>query len=334
MLQTLLQKPHPKEPFCDETVLNTLDDAYSSTDCRDAWVRVLCWNPVRASDPTEQRKRRAVSLLGPGGHIERASAYTHLFAAIAFALFALVRPLILESKSLQGQLAMSVYWVAAGTFVTSVVYHVGNSIPGYAFWLRALDHFSIDVLLCCAGIADLAVASKGLVGAPWQTVGDPILAALVGVVFFLYRRVVLPASQTRVLWGDCRLGLFRVQHSDGAHGSLRSSLYLTLTFSFLLALPAAFRTISLDGAKMLLVCNTISLLLLIVGIYTDNAVLAPDWQLQEAYLQGPARSAPLSVFNMKRCGCLCTSHSFWHILSILSAVIVSFGREYALKTSA
>lgn len=311
------------------------DEAYS-TDVRSACVRVLCWNPPRDNpiDPGKRgrvtRRRIKLSFLGPTGHIERMNAWTHVFGTLLFVVFASVRPATaLDSTSTAGQISTATSFLVALTFLVSTSFHTLGTVRWLAPIMRTFDHGAIDVALATASTADIAVVTLGFVDVPWQTVADAICVALVILGFFVYRRIVLPASSTELAWGDCALGLFRLQHADFEHSALRSASYVTLSFGFLMVIPAAFANLSQFAAVSLVVANGTALLLLILGLLLDNVLVWPDVLYQEA---GKRRGQKPWLFcHNTKCGCIVTSHAIWHVFTLVSVMLQTIGREIAIS---
>lgn len=310
------------------------DEAYS-TDLRSACTRVLCWNPPRVG-PLEFKKgeriemqRRKFSFLGPTGHIERMNAWTHVFGTLLFVVFASVRPATaLDSTTTAGQISTATSFLVALTFLVSTSFHTLGTVRWLAPIMRTFDHGAIDVALATASTADIAVVTLGFVDVPWQTIADAICVAVVILGFFVYRRIVLPASSTELEWGDCALGLFRLQHADFEHSALRSASYVTLSFGFLMVIPAAFANLTHFAAVSLVVANGTALLLLIVGLLLDNVLVWPDVLYQEA---GKRRGQKPWLFcHSTKCGCIITSHALWHVFTLVSVVLQTIGREIAI----
>ena len=310
-----------------EPCIGSDEDQYSNSDGWSACWRVLLHNPPKG--PQERRKRvyklRELSLLGPNGHVERMNAWTHLVGAVGFLVFAFLRPLILDSTSISGQLAGYSSIVLVFTFLVSTAFHTGGTVRRLAPILRTFDHGAIDVALAVACTADAAIVTLDFKDVPWQTVMDSSGVAVVILAFFLYRRLVLPPEDTEVKWGDCRLGLFRFQHADFEYGAFRSAGYICLSFGFISLIPAAFTNLSTRSAMVLVLCNGISLVLLIAGMGIDNVLVWPDVLYQS--------SAEKPNCHSRSCGCIMTSHAWWHVFSLVSVVVLTVGREVAIANT-
>ena len=198
----------------------------------DACFRVLWSNPPYADkhEPGKAEKireqRRKYSLLGEEGHIEKMNARTHLFGALIFAIFAIARPLTLETHSLTGILCTTSAVIVVLVFAVSTTYHTLGTVRKLSPFLRLFDHAAIYVSLGIATSTDASIATLEFEDVPWQTICDAALVAAVLLGFFVYRRFVLDPSHTEIGWGSCKLGLFRFQHSDFEFGPARSAGYL------------------------------------------------------------------------------------------------------------
>lgn len=316
-----------------EWCIGTDQDQYSNDDGLDACWRVLISNPPKGTAERRGRirKLRQLSLLGQTGHVERMNAWTHLIGAFIFLIFSIVRPLVLDTASTSGQLSTYSSVVLVITFLVSTAFHTGGTVRWLAPILRTFDHGAIDVALAVACTTDASVVTLDFKNVPWQTTLDSIGVATVILAFFLYRRLVLPASDTEISWGDCRLGLFRFQHADFEYGALRSGGYICLSFGFISLIPVAFANLSTGSAIMLLACNGVSLSLLIVGLLLDNVLVWPDVLYQDKARRLGQKPTPQC--HNTSCGCIMTSHAFWHVFSLVSVIILTIGREVAIANT-
>ena len=260
--------------------------------------------------------------------MQRANAYTHLVAAVAFLIFGICRCVFFDWDSVSSVLSGCATFVAVVVFATSTCFHVYSAVPNLSYKLRVLDHSAIYISFAVANLCDVSIVTHHLENVPWQAVADPIFAALVLMVFFLYRRFVLPRSATEITYGECGLGLFRFQHSDLSHGALRSSGYAVLSFSFLLSIALAFKNLPYDAAEILAACNGSALVVLVAALLLDNVVIYPDRAYEKRFRQG---LSPDLCFHSKTCGCAMTSHAIWHVLATLSIVILTTGREIVIR---
>lgn len=308
------------------------DNDQFSTNCEDACWRVLFRNAPSGDRQMIDRikESRKDSLIGTEGHIERTSAWIHLLGSFGFLLFALTRPAtMLDSTSLSGRLSSYTSIVLAITFAVSTGYHTLGTVDWLAPTMRAFDHGAIDVALAVAATTDMSVVTLDFDNVPWQTTVDAFGVALVILCFFVYRRLVLPSDDTKIGWGDCRLGLFRIQHADFEYSALRSSGYIVLAFGFVSLVPAALRNLSPLASATLIACNGVSLILLIMGMYLDNVLIWPDTLYKDAEWRKKQRP-PWACHN-ETCGCIMTSHAWWHVFSLVSVVTLTVGREVAIS---
>lgn len=332
----------PFEPMIGENDdLQCVETEYDQYSVRNAWEacwRVFFYNPPYGTALQKERtlrRRDKESLLGKYGHIERMNAWTHVIGAAIFAIYSAIRPATaLDSTSTAGRLSALSSGIIVLVFAVSTTYHTYGSVRWLSPALRMLDHASIYVSLGVATMADTALVTLDFHRVPWQTTIDGILVATVLISFFSYRRMVLDPSFTEIAWGDCRLGLFRFQHADYAHAPLRSAGYVVLSFSFMLIVPTAYQNLSSSAFWTLLACNGVSLFLLVFGLLLDNVFLLPD-VVYEDWAKRPGktkRSSPVWCHN-KSCGCVMSSHAWWHTLSLISVIVQTCGREYALSVT-
>lgn len=304
---------------CEEVDKEEGDDEYTIKDASEACWRVL----VRHVVPFDRGTR---SIVGQTGHFERSNAYTHLIGAVAFAIFALLRPFFLETTSLASVLSELALIALTLTFVVSVIFHVYCTVPRWAHIVRTMDHASIDVAIAVAVSADLAIVSEGYANLQWQTILDPIGVALVILLFFIYRRAVLPAEATLQTVGTCSVGTRYNRHVDGVYGALRSATYVSLLLSFVSYTPAALR---LAQGELLIISNLVGVLLLVVGMSWDSEVRIPD-KFYDNYARRQAMPWWLRACTCPTAGCAVTSHSIWHVVSVLSVTVQAVARELVL----
>ena len=280
----------------------------------EACYRVLCHNPHPYAD----------SLLGKNGHLERMNAWTHIFAAVLFGGYTLLRPWVdvLDSSSLAGRSSAYALGVLTLTFATSVNFHVFGAVPAMSSTLRTLDHFAVVAGLAVANFADMALATLNFEGAPWQSLVDCILAGVLICLFFGVRRLVLSDEETRIEWGSCSMGLWRFQHSDMAHSGARGSTYVIMVTMYTMYLPAAVANLNLEALPFFFVATTVSLVLFVGGVLWDNLIVFPDEYYGTRY--------EVTCHN-RELGCVMSSHAWWHVMSVLASILLTAGREVALS---
>jgi len=307
-------------------------DQFSVQNWWEAFWRVLCYNPPQVGNrEVVIKKRREKSLLGAFGHIERMNAWTHLVGVVGYLVFALLRGYFLDSKSLAGMLSSAAAFALCLTFLVSTTYHTLGAVRSMAPILRTFDHGSIQISLAITSVADAAVCTSNFKDVTWQTISDPLLVALTLLCFFLYRRIVLDPSFTEIAWGDCILGLFRIQHADFEHSALRSAGYVVIAFGFVMLIPVAYNNLDFEAFFTIVISNALGLFLLILGLLLDNVLLWPDVLYQEA-ARKRKKMPPWQTCHSAQCGCIMTSHAFWHVGALFSVVIATVGREVALAS--
>tara|TARA_X000001036_G_scaffold328239_2_gene306827 strand:- start:2333 stop:3484 length:1152 start_codon:yes stop_codon:yes gene_type:complete len=310
---------------------------------RRAWE--ACWRtlwhnaPPPAPDDRYYWARRAHSMLGPYGHIERANAWTHVVGALAFAIFSFVRVShteVFDNLSTSGQLSAVSAAATVVTFAISTAYHSFAGVRTLSPAFRMLDHGIILTALAIASAADTCVATLNFFGVPWQTVAEPFCVACVLLVYFSYRRFVLDVEQTEVAWGNCHIGLFRFQHVDLDASSFRTSGYVAIGFLFVQLVPVAFTNLRIELASLSLAANLVGLLMLTAGLVLDNIAILPDlWYQQRAMRRDAPKGKRVADlwFHNRKCGCICTAHAFWHVAALLATVVQAIGREVVISNT-
>jgi predicted membrane channel-forming protein YqfA (hemolysin III family) len=212
--------------------------------------------------------------------------------------------------------------------------------------------------MAVALVSDVAIATTNSESPPpWQTWSDPCIAALLLLLFFSYRRAVLDPSETLGTFGDCRLGMLRMQHADGKCGPARSTGYLVLALSFVLIAPCYVNTLSATEATVSITCSLAGFLFLVLGLLIDNVMAWPDVYImrelgaalddiltstkftftvratKSTCEQARARSSLADACSSRYFGCIMTSHALWHICTVFSVGVVCFGREFALVSA-
>lgn len=303
--------------------LETEDDDYTTPVYESCW-RVLCKNTPRGNESAVRRikeRRSKHSIIGVFGHIERFNAWTHLVGAFGFFGYAIVRPWAgFDTQSTSGQLASYSSAVTSGVFFVSTAYHTLGTTRWIAPIARMFDHAAIDVALGVANLCDLSIATNGFQKVYWTSIADSITITMTILAFFSYRRWVLPSTYTESGWGSCKLGLFRMQHTDLEHGALRSAGYVCIAFLFISIVPLIAEQ---PGGTTLIYCNSASLGLLILGLYIDNVWMVPDKWYQRGHRN--------LCFANKRCGLIINSHGIWHVLCLVACILQTVGREVTIQ---
>jgi len=268
------------------------------------------------------------SLIGRRGHLERANAWTHFIPCILFMICSFVRPFVLGASTVSDHMSNVSIVLTAATFAVSTVYHVYSAVPSAAPATRTLDHASIAISLCCATIADLSMATKDFQNVSFQAWLDPMVGALVLIVYFGVRRLFVPENETKqesYTGEGCTLGLYRVFHSDLEHASLRAAGSAALTLNWILIIPSAFSMLDADPAVIWVIGASIGTLLLICGIILDNTGVVDDILMRDQRI-GPC------FCNSKALGCVFNTHALWHVIAVAGAVSSIFAREYGIAS--
>jgi len=270
------------------------------------------------------------AIIGKYGHIERANAWTHLIACVAFLIFAFIRPWAYGAGSLSAQLSGVAILFTAGTFAVSTVYHTYATVPFWGVGTRTLDHASIAVSLAAANVADLSMVTVNLKNTPIQSWIDPVAAAGVLVLYFSARRWYVPKEETKESQFDgkgCSLGLFRTFHSDLEHAALRASSTATLTLAWVMAIPAAWFNLTDLAASVWITGAVTGTVLLVGGVLLDNLSVIDNAIMRN----GNAKWGPCQCAS-KQLGCALNTHALWHVIAILGAMAGISAREYGIST--
>jgi hypothetical protein len=248
---------------------------------------------VAISNDTTDRPGRVSTLLGPGGHYERLSFWTHILGALLFIVYAILRQTTARDiGSIEGGLTTAAGWTIAGVFLTSSVYHGTSPDPQFAFITRVLDYVAIYIGITVCTTADIAVATRGFENVPYETIADLPVAAAIIITFFVWRRWLTPLEET---WEDhqyivnankridCSLsiGLFSRGHCDGEHAHSRQATSLLIFSNWFMAVPTAFALLGSDVASVVLVLQVFGFVLVVFGMFVDRVAEWPDGHLLE-----------------------------------------------------
>lgn len=294
---------------------------------------VLCSNPrpeMVGGKPTMWSE-----LLGPSGHYERFSAWSHIFGTVAFLVYAIVR-LAIPGNNLQVEQILTTV-AAFGTvfvFFASSVYHSTAPDAQLAFYTRFLDFFAIYLGIVLTATADIAVATQGFRNVPVVTILDLPIAGTIVVIFFLWRRHRVSQDET---WIEVREnehkqgcvfsdGLFSRGHYDLHHSQLRETTSLLLTSSYFMSVPAAVMTLDTTTAAVVLTMQGVSFVAIVSGMILDRVLRWPNKQLSEGKHQCMACPSPNGP------GCVVTSHGVWHVVALFATAMTFVAREYGLRS--
>ena len=271
------------------------------------------------------------ALLGPTGHYERFSAWSHVASFFVFAAYAIIRQVAAGNRSsVEGVFASVAAWAVAFVFLASSLYHSTAADPDFAVFTRMVDYVAIYLGIAIGTTADVAVATRGFDNVPVVTILDIPLAATLLILFFTWRRVRLPKEAT---WLDdnivvpqkvaCSIGrgLFSRGHVDLHHSQLRQATSLLLTAGYFMSVPAAVMTLGVQVAVPVIALQAVGFVLAVFGMLLDRILEWPNGSLVEG---------KQSCCYPNSCGCVLTSHGVWHLIAMVSAACTVVAREYAL----
>ena len=290
---------------------------------------------VAFSNDVSKRVGTISSLLGPTGHYERMSFWTHFVGAFVFAAYAIVRQVLVRHDArLAGGLTSAAAWTISVVFLTSSLYHCTAPDLNFAMVTRVLDYAAIYIGITVTTTADIAVATRGFQNVPAQTIVDLPASAVLLIVFFVWRRSRLPGEST---WtkheitsrskDGCLLGrgLFSYGHRDLAHIQMRQSTSLLLFGSYFMVVPAAMDVLGHGVARVVLALQLSAFVTVALGMAIDRVFEFPDGNLVEGSM------TCLACPNT--CGAVLNSHALWHLVAMVSAGLTVASREYALAYS-
>lgn len=220
-------------------------------------------------------------------------------------------------NSLTAQLSGLAIVMSSVMFAVSVAYHVLGTVRDYAATMRNLYHLAIYAAIAVATVADTSLVTNDFDGTHFQTVLDPLLAASIIGAYFTTRRWLVPSSETsEVIFDDaCSIGLFRFFHSDLEHASLRVVGVGTLTMAWILLVPPAFANLTVEAAGVWF-----------SGVVTASALLVAGVLIENLYRSDEAFAKGRTMLTTQM-----TSHSWWHVISVVSIVIAVVGREFGVS---
>ncbi len=293
------------------------------------------FHSVAFSNDVSARKGTISSLLGPTGHYERLSFWTHFAGAFVFAIYAIVRHIIVhDGARVAGGLTVAAAWTISAVFLTSSIYHCTAPDRNFAMVTRVMDYAAIYIGITVTTTADIAVATRGFLNVPTQTIADLPTAATLLIIFFVWRRSRLSGELT---WtkheitsrskDGCMLGrgLFSYGHRDLAHIQMRQATSLLLFGSYFMIVPAAMEVLGHGVARVVLALQVSAFVTVSLGMAIDRVFEFPDGNLVEGSMT--CLACPNTL------GAVLNSHALWHIVAILSAGLTVASREYALTYS-
>ena len=267
--------------------------------------------------PRAMRGNPSELLLPSRGHLESASAVTHLWSALGFLGYAIARAAMVDLSTTRGLFLVLAAFFGSATFFASTFYHVTTPDDRWAEVGRQADFVAIYIGVAVAFTADLCIVTREFSNVPTVAILDMPLAVLCVVLFFGYRRWVLPGDATLVGEYECsRIGLYRRWHSDLDSTAVRQATTLTIAlFSFVLT-PVLFRNLS--SAPLILALQAASFTIVLCGMVLDSVFQWPDSGLKKD---------SWAVF--RGVGCVITAHSIWHVAALVAGVLSVVAREVA-----
>ncbi len=300
---------------------------YEVNDLGRIWWRVVCVNEI-ADPPTK-------SVVGPTGHLERLNVWTHVAGALLYAFYIPLRDATPMGKTdtVSSRLAALSYAAFIFTFSLSTVYHVYSANRFWSAVTRLGDYFGIWTGIACGTLSDLAIVANNLRGLRTEAVIDVFVAMGLLVLFFTLRRTTLTIEETRLAYmtSKCNLGLSRLTNVDLEHSALRAASGTALSFSWVLVLPLAFRTLETDCAWVFVASRVFGTSLLVGGMILDNWFLYPDAWFSKDHK--PSHCACYSTKPGVCGGWAMTAHALWHIIAVLATVVTTIGSEYVIAFS-
>ena len=242
--------------------------------------------------------------------------------------------MVRDGARLAGGLTSAAAWTISAVFLTSSLYHCTAPDLNFAMVTRVLDYAAIYVGITVTTTADIAVATRGFVHVPAQTIADLPTSAVILIVFFVWRRSRLPGEST---WtkheitsrskDGCLLGrgLFSYGHRDLAHIQMRQSTSLLLFGAYFMVVPAAMEVLGHGVARVVLALQVSAFVTVALGMAIDRVFEFPDGNLVEGSM------TCLACPNT--CGAVLNSHALWHLVAMVSAGLTVASREYALAYS-
>lgn len=338
-LHTRIADAKPPTDLCvliDQYEVGETDPANPSKSLKHGCSRILeVMRGVLCSNPRPVGSRWS-TLLGPTGHYERFSAWSHIVGTVLFLVYAIVRLALPGTMEGAAQILTTV--AAFGVvfvFFSSSVYHSTAPDATLAYYTRFLDYFSIYLGIVLTATADIAVATQGFRNVPVVTILDLPVAGTVVVFFFWWKRHRIAKEET---WqdrhvpssteGGCILshGLFSRGHYDLHHSQTRETTSLLLSSSYFMSVPAAVMTLEAEAAAVVLTLQAVSFVAIVSGMVLDRIVKWPNKQLVDGKHQCLACPSPHGP------GCVVTSHGVWHLVALVATATTFVAREYALSS--
>lgn len=253
----------------------------------------------------------------PRGHPESLSVNSHIFAAIAFLMYTLVRAATLDLRKTPDALLVLAATSCVITFTASAYYHLVVPDDTLSRWGRTVDFLAIYLGLAMSYVADLGIITRGFSNIPLVTIIDvPVSVACISC-FFTFRRWLLNEEDTLIKY--CwPMGLWQHWHSDKDHQHVRqATTFAVSSFVFVLT-PVLFHTTPSATIVLILLC--VAFVLAVIGFMNDSIFQWPDRWMESKE----------DLLSWVRCGVFVNAHGIWHLIAILSAACHLLAREVAL----
>lgn len=194
--------------------------------------RQLKWNLRRAiigtvGAPTERPENEQTTLVG------LPSFYINILAGVVFAGAAILRPFVLGSSRAGLAAAIALFFLGVLFFADEVHRVLPPESPSVGF----LTFTSFVTAITAAYLADMATVTHGFENTPLHTVLDPLLGALVILLFFTTRFMLQPKALE-----TCGRGTALDRHVP-----LQASSAFTIFAASAMTVPAALTVITRSG---------------------------------------------------------------------------------------
>ena len=244
--------------------------------------------------------------------VEYASARTHFLPAIGFALFAVTRPWVLGDGTASSFFLTAAASVMALVFFVSVAFHTWRVVPNCGGYWRSIDISAIYLGLCTTSLADVALATADFEVVRWQTVADPIAAALALAIFFAVRRSMLEWGETGLMIAE-KLPIARYTHQDLEHEGVRGVGAALLSLTWVAIVPLFYHTLESWVASLFVGLYALATVVLWVGSLADSL-----------------EAVVMHCFCYVPCLGWFDSHAMWHVMSLEATLLTAVAREVVL----
>lgn len=253
----------------------------------------------------------------PWGHPESLSVNSHIFAAVVFSVYTLVRAATLDLRKTPDALLVLAATSCVVTFTASAYYHLVVPDDTLSRWGRTIDFLAIYLGLAVSFIADMGILTRGFSNVPLVAILDVPVSISCISLFFVYRRWVLKEEDTLVkhCWP---MGLWQHWHSDKDHQHVRQATTVAVSSFVFVLTPVLFNAIPSAVAVLTLLC--VGFALAFLGMVNDAIIIWPDrWMNTQKDLK-----------KWVMCRMFINAHGIWHIVAIISTGCHLLAREIAL----